>query len=132
MRNEEYAYLETDDHCAICGIGDRRNLTIHHIDENRSNNNYENLIVLCHNCHHRYHENKGLSDDDIKRRKKNLIARTLDHYGVNALKIAARQGGVMARPFLVFHLVDLGLLEEKNVMASIGRRQFREHHDSYV
>jgi predicted HNH restriction endonuclease len=30
-------------------------LVVHHIDENRNNNNHENLIWLCYNCHHLVH-----------------------------------------------------------------------------
>jgi predicted HNH restriction endonuclease len=30
-------------------------LIVHHVDENRSNNDPENLIWLCYNCHHLVH-----------------------------------------------------------------------------
>ena len=41
--------------CALCKINDRRVLAVHHIDEDRSNNNIDNLAWLCHNCHHLAH-----------------------------------------------------------------------------
>ena len=38
--------------CAICGYNeDERILEVHHIDENRNNNDINNLIILCPNCH---------------------------------------------------------------------------------
>lgn len=38
--------------CSTCGWNeDPRILEVHHIDENRSNNLIENLIILCPNCH---------------------------------------------------------------------------------
>ena len=38
--------------CAICGWDkDERILEVHHIDENRKNNNLSNLIILCPICH---------------------------------------------------------------------------------
>lgn len=38
--------------CAICGYSEEVDiLEVHHIDENRQNNNLENLIILCPNCH---------------------------------------------------------------------------------
>ena len=43
--------------CEICNTDDRRILTVHHKDRNRTNNNLDNLAWLCHNCHflvHRY------------------------------------------------------------------------------
>ena len=41
--------------CRHCGEDDKRVLAVHHIDENRRNNNLENLMWLCHNCHHLVH-----------------------------------------------------------------------------
>ena len=38
--------------CAVCGYNEEIDiLEVHHIDENRQNNNLENLIILCPNCH---------------------------------------------------------------------------------
>lgn len=41
--------------CAVCKIKDTRVLAAHHIDENHKNNSPENLMWLCHNCHHLTH-----------------------------------------------------------------------------
>jgi len=42
-------YLKINPQCEKCGqIYD---LLVHHIDGNRSNNKYSNLIVLCTSCH---------------------------------------------------------------------------------
>ena len=38
--------------CAVCGWDkDERVLQVHHIDEDRSNNDLSNLIILCPTCH---------------------------------------------------------------------------------
>ena len=38
--------------CMVCGYDeDPRILEVHHIDENRDNNNDKNLSILCPNCH---------------------------------------------------------------------------------
>jgi len=111
MTTEEWLYLETDDSCAICGARGRDILTIHHIDCDKTNNAYDNQIVLCHNCHQAYHQKCVLTKTTITDRKRHLIAKILTQYGVNALKIACRQeDGVPAQPFLLHHLVDLGYL----------------------
>lgn len=39
--------------CEVCGSD--KNLEVHHIDENRQNNNVENLILLCKSCHKKKH-----------------------------------------------------------------------------
>jgi 5-methylcytosine-specific restriction endonuclease McrA len=70
MTIEEILFLETDDSCAYCGLHQKENLSIHHVDGDKTNNEYENLIVLCHCCHHRVTNNKGISKEDIKKRKK--------------------------------------------------------------
>ena len=52
--------------CATCGFDNEYALEVHHIDKNRSNNNINNLIILCANCHTLVHKNKlslwGISD----------------------------------------------------------------------
>jgi len=37
--------------CERCGIEHPCLLQVHHIDENRKNNDLSNLIILCANCH---------------------------------------------------------------------------------
>lgn len=114
-------YTETDDSCALCGLRGIQALTIHHIDGNHGNDVYENTIVLCHNCHMRYHQGKGITVGDIRARKRHLIHKTITIYGVNALKIAARNNfGVVAMPFLLYHLVDLGYMRKEEDQMGYG------------
>lgn len=44
--------------CTLCNIEDKRILAVHHIDEDRKNNKLDNLMWLCHNCHHTVHYDK--------------------------------------------------------------------------
>ena len=64
---EDRIFQEAENGCAICGLKDSRALTIHHIEHELAevDNSYDNLILLCHNCHHMYHDGKGLSKADI-------------------------------------------------------------------
>lgn len=113
MTIEETLFLETDDSCAFCREPEKENLTIHHIDRNKDNNAYDNQIVICYNCHQRHHQKKTITLEDIKKKKKLLIVKTLTQYGVNALKIAYRKKGIIvATPFLMYHLVDMGYFKE--------------------
>ena len=121
MKIEDRLYLETDDTCAICGTRGVQILTIHHIDGDPTNSSYDNQIVLCHNCHSRYHQNKGLGADQIQNRKRHLIEKTLTTYGLNALKIARRNNfGVVAMPFLLYHVVDLGYMSKEEDQMGYG------------
>lgn len=121
MKLEDRLYGEVDDSCANCGVRDRQNLTVHHIDDDRSNNVYDNQIVLCHNCHTRHHQGKGLTTEQVRDRKRHLLARTITTFGLNAMKIAARNGeGVIAMPFLLFHLVDLGYMRKEELQMGYG------------
>jgi len=45
--------------CKICKTKDSRILAVHHIDKNHKNNKIENLLWLCHNCHHLVHHYKN-------------------------------------------------------------------------
>lgn len=124
MKLDDLLFTESDDSCAICGIRGNNSLTIHHIDGNSSNNVYDNTIVLCYNCHQQYHQNKGLTYDQIKKRKLHLIHKTLTQYGLNAIKIASRNNfGVIAMPFLLYHLVDLGYMTKEEAQMGYGEQQ---------
>jgi hypothetical protein len=43
--------------CMQCGS--TKNIDVHHKDKNRKNNKLENLLVMCHKCHIKYHDKKG-------------------------------------------------------------------------
>ncbi|GJL60730.1 MAG: hypothetical protein NPIRA03_35870 [Nitrospirales bacterium] len=121
MKLADRLYTETDDTCAFCGLRDTQALTFHHIDGNPGNDVYENTIVLCHNCHMRYHQTKGITEEDIRSRKRHLMYKTVTTYGVNALKIAARNNfGVIAMPFLLYHLVGLGYMDKMEDQMGYG------------
>lgn len=123
MKIDDQVYIETDDSCAICGIRGFHILSVHHIDSDRSNNEYDNLIVLCHNCHHKTTNNKDLPGQVIRDRKKHLIHKTITTYGLSALKIANRNNfGVVAMPFLLYHLVDLGYMTKEEDQMGYGEQ----------
>ena len=79
MKTSNLIYFETDDSCAICGAKGIGILSEHHIDSNRANNDYDNLIVLCHNCHHKVTNDKDLAKDTIYDRKRHLNNRSRRH-----------------------------------------------------
>ena len=117
---KELLYAETDGACAICGNKDFRVLTVHHIEqEDPKNEAYDNKILLCHNCHHLYHDNKGPTLTAIRTIKKRLIYRTLTQQGVNALKEATRKGVVVGSPHALNHLVEMRLLKFKGVITGL-------------
>jgi hypothetical protein len=41
--------------CEVCGYQRYEILHIHHIDKNRSNNDFDNLELVCPNCHYEKH-----------------------------------------------------------------------------
>lgn len=113
MARDDLLFVETDDSCALCGLKDTRTLTIHHLEQSEpKNENYDNKLVLCHNCHHCYHQSKGVTAEDLENIKRRLIIKTLTVPGINAMKCAYRRKGVVAMPFLVNHLVELGYLQQ--------------------
>jgi predicted restriction endonuclease len=120
MKRSDLLHVETDDACAMCGIRGNKILTEHHIDGNHSHNEYDNLILLCYNCHQGFHERGEPSEQQVKDRKRNLIFKILTQYGLNAMKIADRQGGVIALPFLLYHLVQLGYMEQQETQMTYG------------
>jgi hypothetical protein len=57
--------------CFLCGENNYRILCAHHKDKNRSNNNVQNLIWLCRNCHFLVHHYKN--EENHLNKKLNLI-----------------------------------------------------------
>lgn len=113
MARDDLLFVETDDSCALCGLKDTRALTIHHLEQSEpKNENYDNKLVLCHNCHHCFHQGKGVTAEELKNIKRRLIMKTLTVPGINAMKCAYRREGVVAMPFLVNHLVEYGYLRQ--------------------
>ncbi len=124
MKLDDRLYGETDDSCALCGLREVNSLTVHHIDDDPKNNVYENMIVLCHNCHQRHHQGKGITRPDIELRKRLLIQKTVTTYGISAMKIAARNDfGIIALPFLLYHLVDLGYMKKEENQMGYGDQE---------
>lgn len=122
---EDRLFTECDNSCAICGIRDQRALTVHHIEHGKGSvdNSYDNLIVICHNCHTTYHEGKGIAKSEIQRVKRHLIAKTLTQFGLNALKEAKRKGQVYGSPYLLNHLVEMGYLKFHASLMDVGPDQ---------
>lgn len=55
--------------CTLCKTTDVRVMAVHHIDQNRKNNDVSNLAWLCHNCHHLVHHHK----EEVKKFSENLL-----------------------------------------------------------
>lgn len=54
--------LDAKGHCEICGLEGKigiikNSLVIHHIDRDRTNNQIQNLMVVCRKCHWKIHNN---------------------------------------------------------------------------
>lgn len=55
----EKSFRTYEHECAICGWDEDKDvLEVHHIDENRDNNDISNLIILCPICHRKLTTNK--------------------------------------------------------------------------
>lgn len=62
--------------------------------------------------------------DQIEDRKRHLIHKTLATYGLNALKIAKRDNfGIIAMPFLLYHLIDTGYMTKEETQMGYGQQQ---------
>lgn len=46
--------------CEKCSISNINILTVHHIDHKKTNNNINNLMMLCYNCHYEIHHNDSV------------------------------------------------------------------------
>lgn len=65
----KFAFKHYPCECSVCkSVTDKRQLEVHHIDENRFNNKLDNLIILCGNCH-----NKISSHDFILEGREKIV-----------------------------------------------------------
>lgn len=62
-------YREKGRECRVCS--DTKDLNIHHLDMNRTNNSLDNLIPLCETCHHKVHH-KVVDHPQIQKLQKEL------------------------------------------------------------
>jgi hypothetical protein len=130
-KTDDLLFIVTDGGCACCGTRDTRTLTIHHIDQcTPKDENYDNKIVLCHNCHQCHHDGKGPTKTELKEIKRRLIVKSLTHVGLNAMKQAYRQPHVVAMPFLVAHLVERRFLQYEEMLS--GTREDESSDDSWL
>ncbi|MFQ5965938.1 MAG: HNH endonuclease [Candidatus Scalinduaceae bacterium] len=60
------AFDSYDPLCAHCGFGVPSVLEVAHVDSDRNNNEVDNLIILCPNCH-KMHDLDLISTETIKR-----------------------------------------------------------------
>ena len=121
--------------CNVCREF-KKGIQIHHIDENPSNNNIDNLIVLCQNCHDEAHTKHDLSknltpsklsyckkewENEVAERAalamlpqnnlKNAIWTFINHEKVSQLMSSFGVG---------FHEATLEFLQTKGIVDSLG------------
>lgn len=65
-------YQEADNRCPFCCVADVAVLEIHHIDGDPANNQIENLIVVCGNCHSKITRGE-ISPADVHAKKLELF-----------------------------------------------------------
>lgn len=63
---DEIAYKTYKKECSICKFDDENALEVHHIDEDRNNNDIDNLMILCANHHSLVHRGKLEITENIK------------------------------------------------------------------
>ena len=121
---EDRLKFESDGGCSHCGLRDARSLTVHHLDQTEpKNEDYDNKLILCRNCHNGHHAGKGPTAAELKDIKRRLMIKALTIPGLNALKLAYRRGLVVAMPFLVNHLVEHQYLEYKETVSNWLRNE---------
>lgn len=68
---------EIDSICPFCGNTDVGHFEIHHIDENPSNNEISNLLLLCPTCHSKITK-QDITAEEVKSKKASLDLRNRD------------------------------------------------------
>lgn len=74
--------LNKEQKCEWCGTTERR-LDTHHKDRNKSNNNPDNIMVLCDKCHaklHYYEDKPKIQGQAKKQKEADIIYKSLDQF----------------------------------------------------
>jgi len=76
--DKEYRKILREQQSGVCFKckDDTKILCLHHIDENKTNDSFDNLIFVCRSCHSKIHNNKEfkyLFDREVKEFKQNII-----------------------------------------------------------
>lgn len=64
--------------CVICDESDEDVLEVHHLDNNHSNNDLDNLIILCSNHHKKLHRRKCFDTKELKDKRDSSYKITID------------------------------------------------------
>ena len=56
--------------CSICGFSHKKALEVHHVDKDPTNDELDNLIILCCNCHSLVHLDNLEITEEIKKNRK--------------------------------------------------------------
>ncbi|MFK5922532.1 MAG: HNH endonuclease [Verrucomicrobiota bacterium] len=72
-QTEKRAFQEVGSACGFCRESEIASLQVHHIDEDPSNNDLGNLLVVCSNCHGKISEGV-ISQSDVMLRKRMVQA----------------------------------------------------------
>jgi 5-methylcytosine-specific restriction endonuclease McrA len=74
---EKRIYQEAGSKCVFCPEAEVASLQIHHIDEDRANNDFENLILVCANCHTKI-TRRVVSEADVRIKKRQVSTQDKD------------------------------------------------------
>jgi len=81
--NKQYRYFlreQQDGKCFRCK-DDTNTLCLHHVDENKKNDSFENLIFVCRSCHSKIHNNKETMysfNKEVEVFKQNIILNKIE------------------------------------------------------
>lgn len=73
-------------HCCLCGKQCSTNIEIHHIDKNHNNNDIDNLIPLCFDCHSEIERYNSIHPKGNKYRTEEIKSRREQIYDLHTLK----------------------------------------------
>lgn len=67
---------EINSECPLCGNTDVACFEFHHIDNNRTNDRPENILMLCPNCHSKYHKGYVTKAQIIRAKEESVKGKT--------------------------------------------------------
>jgi len=71
LKIERLLLKEIESKCPFCFDTDIERFQVHHIDSNRTNDDFENLILVCRNCHSKL-DDKIITPEEAKIKKEEL------------------------------------------------------------